>query len=483
LRIVYPKSFLTLLLIGFSLVAFPFLLAFANATLYLDDITQQSRVAVKQAVQATRDSRALVEHLNLMERVTRQYLVLGDTALIDSFIAAHHKFDDTAAALGKLPLKKEQHNVLNEVSTKVDRIAAQMAMGDPNTLRQLLPEFASLFEQVNDILNESNRMIDRETASLQTSAENAQRALMWQALSLIPFALVVTMAITYLIARPLSQIDNAINDIGSGKLSEKIQVSGPEDLRKLGNRLDWLRAQLAELEEQKSRFLREVSHELKTPLTAIREGAELLNEGVGGQLSGQQKEIATILRENSLRLQRLIESLLNYSATRFQTEPIKKAVSLHTVLQRVLDDHALPISSRQLRLISRIGETLLPGDEARLSTLCDNLLSNAIKFSPQGGTIQISLQTRDNQARLDVLDNGPGIAVEDRAHLFEPFYQGCTPQEGHVKGSGLGLSIARDCVLAHGGNIAIMDNPTWRGAHFRVILPMHPMEADEDEIV
>jgi len=483
LRIVYPKSFLTLLLIGFSLVALPFLFAFANATLYLDNITQQSRVAVNQAVQATRDSRTLVEQLNLMERVTRQYLVLGDSVLIDSFIAAHHKFDDTATALGKLPLNKEQHNVLNEVSTKVDRIAAQMAMGDPNILRQLLPEFASLFEQVNDILNESNRMIDRETASLQTSAEHAQRALMWQALSLIPFALVVTMAITYLIARPLSQIDNAINDIGSGKLSEKIQVSGPEDLRKLGNRLDWLRAQLAELEEQKSRFLREVSHELKTPLTAIREGAELLNEGVGGQLSGQQKEIATILRENSLRLQRLIESLLNYSATRFQTEPIKKAVSLHTVLQRVLDDHALPISSRQLRLISRIGETLLPGDEARLSTLCDNLLSNAIKFSPQGGTIQISLQTRDNQARLDVLDNGPGIAVEDRAHLFEPFYQGCTPQEGHVKGSGLGLSIARDCVLAHGGNIAIMDNPTWRGAHFRVILPMHPMETDEDEIV
>lgn len=483
MRIVYPKSFLTLLLIGFSLVALPFLFAFANATLYLDNITQQSRVAVNQAVQATRDSRTLAEQLNLMERVTRQYLVLGDTALIDNYIAAHHKFDQTATALDKLPLHKKQHIALNEVTTKVDTISAQMALGDPKTLRLLLPQFARLSEQVNDILSESNRMIDRETAALQAAAERAQRSLMWQALSMIPFALLVTMAITYMIARPLRQIDNAIHDLGSGKLSEKIQVSGPDDLRMLGERLEWLRAQLGQLEEQKSRFLREVSHELKTPLTAIREGAELLNEGVGGQLSGQQQEIATILRENSLRLQRLIEGLLNYSATRFQAEPIKSQVALHKVLQRVLDDHALPISSRRLKLLLHIGETLMSGDEARLATLCDNLISNAIKFAPHGGTIRIRLTMRDNLAILDVLDNGPGIAAEDRAHLFEPFYQGHALQEGHVKGSGLGLSIAWDCALAHGGKIEIMDNPAWQGAHFRASLPMQPIEAEEDEIV
>jgi two-component system sensor histidine kinase GlrK len=483
LRLVYPKSFLTLLLIGFSLVALPFLFAFANATLYLDNITQQSRVAVTQAVQATRDSRTLVEQLGLMERVTRQYLVLGDTALIDSFITAHHKFNETAMALGKLPLDQSQHTALNEVTTKVDIIAARLTLGNPKTLRQLLPEFAQLFEKVNNVLTESNHMIDRETAALQAAAEHAQRALMWQALSLIPFALVVTMAITYLIARPLRQIDNAIHDLGNGNLSEKIQVTGPEDLKMLGERLDWLRSQLAELEEQKSRFLREVSHELKTPLTAIREGAELLNEGVGGQLSSQQQEIATILRENSLRLQRLIEGLLNYSASRFHVEPIKAQVMLHTVLQRVLDDHALPISSRQLRLVVHISEISLPGDEPRLATLCDNLISNAIKFAPQGGTIRISLQRRDGQATLDVLDNGPGIPVQDRARLFEPFYQGSTPQEGHVKGSGLGLSIVRDCVVAHGGKIELIDNPAWHGAHFRVTFPFQPLEVANNEIV
>lgn len=468
----YPKSFLKLLLIGFSLVVLPFLLAFANATLFLQNITQQSRVAVTQAVQTTSGTRTLIEELTRMERVTRQYLVVGNADLLDNFATAHHDFSETARSLDHLPLDAQQHAALRDIIRQLDQLAAQIALGDSVNIARLLPEFGHLFEQTNALLVASNRMIDRETAALQAAAEKAQRALMWQALSLIPFALIVTFVITYLIARPLRQLDHAIHDLGNGKLSGKIEVTGPQDMKKLGERLDWLREQHAQLEEQKSRFLREVSHELKTPLTAIREGAELLNEGIGGQLSPQQREIASILRENSLRLQRLIEGLLNYSATRFQADAVKTQVALHDVLKQVMEDHALPMTTRQLRLISNIEDTWLPGDATRLTTLCDNLISNAVKFAPQRGVLKINLYTRNNQAILEVLDNGPGISEKDQPHLFEPFYQGSARQEGHVKGSGLGLSIARDCALAHGGNIEIVNNPDWRGAHFRVTLPL-----------
>jgi two-component system sensor histidine kinase GlrK len=482
MRISYPKSFLTLLLIGFSLVGLPFLFAFANATLYLDNITKQSQVAVTQAVQATRDSRMLLEQLTLMERVTRQYMVVGDTTLLDNYFVAHHKFDETAQSLGKLPLDKAQHDTLNEVTAKVDAIGAKLALGDPVTLHQIVPEFSNLFGKANAILAASNRMIDRETVALQSTAEHTQRAMMWQALSLIPFTLIATMTIAYLIARPLRQIDHAIHDLGSGKLTEKIIVSGPEDLKKLGQRLDWLRTQLTDLEEQKNRFLREVSHELKTPLTAIREGAELLVEGVGGQLSAQQQEIATILQDNSLRLQRMIEDLLNFSAARIQASPVMEPVALHEVLRQVLANHALPISTRHIRLITSIGRVSLSGDKAKLATLCDNLASNAIKFAPYGGTVRVHLRTETGNAILEVLDSGPGITAEDRVRLFEPFFQGSAPQEGHVKGSGLGLSIARDCVLAHQGQIEIVDNPaSWQGAYFRVALPLEQPELEENE--
>ncbi len=482
MRFAYPKSFLTLLLIGFSLIALPFLFAFANATLYLDKITQQSRIAVTQAVQATRDSRTLVEQLTLMERVTRQYMVIGDTALLDNYIAAHHRFGDTARELGKLPLDKAQHKMLQDVSTRIDAISAELALGNPSTPKHLLPEFTQLFEMTNAILTASNLMIDKETASLQLAAEKAQRTLMWQALSLLPFTLVVTLALTFLIGRPLRQIEQAIHDLGNSKLNEKIDITGPEDLRKLGDRLDWLRSQLASLEAQKSRFLREVSHELKTPLTAIRESAELLNEGIAGQLNPKQHEITNILHSNSLRLQHMIEDLLNYNAARFQSASILEPVELHNVLRNVLADHALTISSRQIHLISSIGNVTLPGDQAKLTTLCDNLISNAIKFSPQTGTVRIRLQANVDHAVLDVFDNGPGISAEDRPHIFEPFYQGSAPQGSYVKGSGLGLSIAHDCVTAHGGRIEILDKPSWKGAFFRVTLPLQPKGTNENEV-
>lgn len=478
----YPKSFLTLLLIGFSLVALPFLFAFANAALYLDNITQQSRVAVTQAIQATRDSRALIEQLSQMERDSLQYMTSGNTALLNSYIQAHHRFDETAAALGAMLDDKAQQDTLSTLTRNVDVIGVQMALGDPEILRQLLPEFAQLSKQANAILAASNRMIDQETASLQSAAERAQKALMWQALSLIPFTLLATMAIAYLIARPLHQIDQAIHDLGNGKLSEEINVSGPEDLKKLGERLDWLRKQLTELENQKNRFLREVSHELKTPLTAIREGAELLNEGIAGQLSAQQREISGILHDNSVRLQRMIEDLLNYSAARFQTSPVMEKVALHEVLEIVLSNHALPIATRQIHLNTHIEKTTLTGDKNRLSTLCDNLVSNAVKFAPQGGKVQVILHADDHRAILEVMDNGPGIAAEDRPHLFEPFFQGSAPQDSHVKGSGLGLSIAFDCAVAHGGMIEVIDIPSWQGAHFQVALPMEPPVPPEDEI-
>lgn len=468
----YPKSFLKLLLIGFSLVVLPFLLAFANASHNLKNITKQSRVAVTQAVQMTSETRTLIEQLSHMERATRQYLVIGSSELLDRFNLNHKAFDDTVAKLRQLPLDAQQQTLLFDLESRVDMLAKQVSQGDAAKTMRLLPEFGRMFDAANTLLVTDNQVIERETSALQAAAEEAQNALMWQGLSLIPFALFVTFTITYLIARPLRQIDSAIHDLGNGKLSGKIEVNGPEDLKKLGERLDWLREQQAHLEDQKSRFLREVSHELKTPLTAIREGTELLTEGVGGPLSQQQQEIATILRENSLKLQRLIEGLLNFSASRFHADTPRTQVALHEVVKRVLEDHALPLSTRQLRLISDIENTWLWGDETRLKTLCDNLVSNAAKFAPQRGILKISLHGRDDLAILEVMDNGPGVSEKDRPFLFEPFYQGSARQEGHVKGTGLGLSIAKDCVLAHGGTIEIVHNPDWKGAHFRIALPL-----------
>jgi len=113
------------------------------------------------------------------------------------------------------------------------------------------------------------------------------------------------------------------------------------------------------------------------------------------------------------------------------------------------------------------------GDQEKLHTVLDNLLSNAIKFTPQSGHICISIRQQAQSVLLEVHDSGPGVAIDDHAKLFDPFYRGDGPYESLVSGSGLGLSIAQEYVEAHGGKITLQLSD--RGAHFSITLPLEPL--------
>lgn len=476
LRLAYPNSFLKLLLIGFALTMLPLLFAFANAALFLDRLAEQSRKTVYEAVEATRASRALTEQITLMERSTRQYLVLGDEALLQHTKAAHQKFDTTVAELNELPLDPLQRRQLGTLSERENALFERiMGGGSQQYAETIVTEFFELSELAHAILNANNRLIDRESSVLAATAERAQHMLLWQTLPLLPVALLVAVIITYLLTRPIRRMDAAIRRLGRGDYTDAIAIDGPGDLRSLGERLDWLRLQLADLEEQKKRFLRHVSHELKTPLTSIREGSELLAEGVVGTLSPQQHEIAAILRENSLRLQKMIENLLDYTAVQFQKPVLNLSrIDARTLVQEALAAYALSIDTKQIQITQALLGVTLECDREKLLTVIDNLISNAVKYTPKGGNIRIELACEGDRMLLDVADDGPGIAATDRERLYEPFFRGSGSHDGRISGSGLGLSIAREYLDAHGGEITLM--PSARGAHFRVSLPLRPKE-------
>ena len=244
--------------------------------------------------------------------------------------------------------------------------------------------------------------------------------------------------------------------MGTADFTHAIEVNGPQDLRYLGQRLEWLRTRLQDLEEQQNRFLRHVSHELKTPLTAVREGAELLRDNVGGRLAPEQQEIVRIVRENTLSLQKLIEDLLKYHQTRGM-EPTTLGpggVARHRAARRQ------GAEARRARAHDRGRRRGCPRSSssatgASIRTMVDNLVSNAIKFSPRSGTVGVTLTVRDSFAVLDVTDQGPGVAPAERQRVFDSFYTGGPTEDGKVKGSGLGLAIAREYALAHAGRIEV----------------------------
>jgi two-component system sensor histidine kinase GlrK len=408
-----------------------------------------------------------------MERTIRQFVILGDESLLEDYANTHRSFRETGRELSRLPLEEEQRKKLDELEEREQKLFANVQKNprDPRNTKPMVVEYVLLSDLAQSIVAQSNRLIDREVNVLQRTAYEAQRILLWQVLASVPIAVLLAVGFTILIARPIRQLDSAIRKLGSEQFSSPIEVSGPEDLKNLGQRLDWLRTRLIELEQQKTRFLRQISHDLKTPLTAVREGSELLSDEIGGKLTGEQREIAEILRTSSIQLQTLIEDLLSYQTSKFRNSALDlKPVNLKTIIDKVAADQKLALVAKGLELNTRCCETSVLGDEEKLRVIVDNLLSNAIKFSPANGAIQVHLDRDDKVLMLDVIDSGPGITEEEKSRVFDEFFQGTHVPGSHVKGTGLGLAITKEHVVAHGGSIEILDDENG-GAHFRVTLP------------
>lgn len=473
-----PSSFLKLILLGFALVGLPLIIALINSALSIDRLAEHSRKAVYQAAQVAHSSRALADEIAAMERAVRQTHILGDNTLLEGYFRAHGQFETTAASLSELSLHAEQKELLIKLQALEASIFEKLSIvrQSPDELRELIGNFAALRDSARTFAYLGQSLIEREVGEMQDMAGYARFTVGWQLLALIPFAILLAFMFSLRIARPIQQIDEAIRNMGQGKLSKAISVDGPQDLVYFGERLDWMRRRLLKLEEQKTRFLQHVSHELKTPLTAMREGADLLAEGVAGELTEEQQRIANILHNNSLQLQRRIEDLLSYSALQNERAAlIRHRANLRNILEAVLQDQNLAIMSKGLRIEVSCPELTVDCDEQKIKTIVDNLLSNAVKFSPQRGRISIWANRIEESIVLNVLDAGAGIDEVDRDKVFEPFYQGRQMHNSPIRGTGLGLSIAREYALAHGGNIELIPQPA-TGAHFRLIIPVRDPE-------
>jgi len=480
MRFPHPRSLRGLIVLGTVLIAAPFIGAVVHATVQMRVLTHRSTALIARTAAATRAGQELARSSTAVERAARLRLALGDASMDDVF---HEHVRRTADALAALSTDDdtEAGRLGDAIRARITDLTAayeeagtrSAKPGDP-ALRAAVDHYALI---TGDLTRLDQHLAQRTAASLsdlQASTATTESRLYRELAVILPVSILLVVGFLSALSRPLRRIDRAIDALGRGHYTAPVEVGGPADLVKLGSQLEWLRLRLIEVGEAKNRFLRHMSHELKTPLASIREGTELLLEGAVGPLGPEQREVASILRDNGIKLQRHIENLLSYSAWEAQTGTLDlEEFPLRDLVRTVIDAHRMTLLTHHLRLTVDVGDLTVTADRGKLRLILDNLLSNAVKYTPDNGAIDIRATMEGAGLILDVMDSGPGIAPEDRPRLFEAFYTGRSEANGPLRGTGIGLSVVLEFTEAHGGTIELVDGVS-TGAHFRLRLPAYP---------
>lgn len=470
-------TFFSLLIISFLFVCLPLLAALFSSVNILDGLVQQSVAAVYNSVDRVNRSREIAELLQSQERMARQFIVLGEPAQLKEVNKVHHDIENALEYLLLSEGNEPLNLLIEELRSKTDYIIAVLNRftSDPEILIKEKQKVLSKYQEVGKLaltlLEHSNTMMLEEVQGLRVNVAADKGKLAWQTSGLIFFAVLFSAIFIFLIFRPVRQIDKGIESLGEGNFDTPISVSGPRDLENVGTKLDWLRERLATLDREKIKLIAHISHDLKTPLSSIKEGTSLLRDELVGPINDRQKDVVDILEKNCVKLQRLIEDILNFNMAQAKQLPLQKdLVQLNTIIEEVIEDHHHSMLARNIKLSSRILPVEVYGNKKQLKAVFDNLISNAVKFTPDNGTIRIMLKSDEKIAACLVEDNGVGIDEEERSQVFSPFYRGKKGGKSVIKGSGLGLAMSREYVQLHGGSIRAL--PSKKGARFAVTLPL-----------
>lgn len=227
---------------------------------------------------------------------------------------------------------------------------------------------------------------------------------------------------------------------------------------------------LKELDRLKSDFIHTVSHDLRSPLTAILGYMELIERT--GPLNENQLDFLRRLQGSVQHITNLVNELLDLGRLEAGFDMRREAVQLENVLKFSLDVFDGQIKKKKQNLIVHIAKDLKPirANPIRIRQMLDNLIGNAIKYTPTGGKINVRMAMEDNQVTVRIEDSGPGIPLEEQTRIFEKFYRATNRPES-VEGSGLGLAIVKSIVDSHQGRVWV-ESKAGKGSTFVVLLPM-----------
>ncbi len=338
---------------------------------------------------------------------------------------------------------------------------------------------------------------DEESSRTATSALSGGIVL---ALVACLVAVLLAQRIARTVTQPLAALSSSVRRVGRGDFTVTIEARGPREVYELAEEMEAMRRRLAELESLKQGFLASVSHEMRTPLTKIREALALLSDGAGGKLNERQARIVQIAQVACEREIRTVTTLLDLSRLRagvpLQREP---GCSVDDVLRSAVMDEDIEARERGVILEVEAPGEATPAclDMVLVERAIANVVRNAVAVSKKGQHVRVrgDLSSEGpgglsgSWARIRVADEGPGIPPEIRAVLFDAFVTHSVESSPKRVGIGLGLAFAREITRAHGGDIEVSDAQQG-GAVFTIWLPLeattrpaHALPARHDKMI
>ncbi len=471
--------------------------------LRLYHLNRVTNLITKVDVPSIENGEKLRDCLLELVRNKKKYIITNDKAFLELFNGKKKEFQDRLEFIEEsVPhqekrafiheIKKLYNTYLNTVSREF-RFMGKKEIVSPNTRYE---------EKKKKILDQLTETIEELTFTLQTALIKKIELFQEIGYKSIKISLAITLSaalfgaifvyfFTRSICYPIKVLKDATDNIAQGNLDCQIKVTSHDEIGNLETAFNQMCGKLKEMDQMKTDFVANVSHNLKTPLTAIREANDLLLKKIAGPVSESQTRLLNIIKEETLQLTMMINDLLDISRVEAGLMRYNfQYLDMQDIIRKSIDEIRFLAENKNIH-IRYINGASLPRiilDRDKISQVMDNLLSNAIKFTPPGGTITIQafevesldmpnifrehnrLYNVHSFVKVSISDTGVGIPVECHRKIFDKFQQVNNRGKGGMKGTGLGLSIAKHIVLDHGGDIWVESN-MGNGSTFSFTLP------------
>jgi len=469
----------------------------------LNHLNRHSASIMRSDIPFMENSEKLFDILLEQVKNEKKYLITRDHAFLDLFQDKKKDFDKRLKSLDETATDSEGQLFIGQMKNLYHEYVAivskefllvgedENAVPDPRYEIEKKKKFDLLTESINRLIVTQQAALIKKIELFQSTVRKSTQISTAITAFAVLFGAIFAYFFTRSICYPIKVIKNATDGIAQGNWDCHIAVTSRDEIGMLGVAFNHMCERLKELDRMKAEFISNVSHNLKTPLTAIREANELMLDKIAGQVSEKQIRLLTIVKESTLRLIMMINDLLDIS--RIEAGLMRynfQSAKVQDIILKSIHEIRLLAESKNIKILYansvRVPEVLL--DRNKIAQVMDNILSNAIKFTPSGGIITITHneiepssvahvsleQKRINNVnsfvQIGIADTGIGIPVEYHQKIFDKFQQVDNKGIGGMKGTGLGLSIAKHIVLDHGGNIWV-ENNKGKGSTFYFTLP------------